>query len=243
MTLVLALLIAFPGPRIANLPTGMLPESHVWQFEISHRFLPAACASGWKSDVLQLFLTPVVREGLDKSLGEKVTVGCALDVISHEAALHAAYAPLACLTIYPEISTGIRSLTLDATWLNVGICAHRAFGDRVAVMAQPRYTTNTKQHFLSLGLGGKVQVLPSWSLGLEVEPVLAGRDSTTDLAPWAFTIEKEYGGHNFIFTLGSALYQSAPAMFRSERTGSGYDPVLDITKGEFRIGFNILRRI
>lgn len=243
MTLMLALLIAFPGPRIANLPTGMLPESHVWQFEISHRFWYSVFAPGWRSDVLQSLTVPDVRAVLDKSLGEKVTVGVALDVISHEAALHAAYAPLACLTVYPEISTGIRSLTMDATWLNVGVCAHRTFGDRVAVIAQPRYTTNTKQHFLSLGLGGKVQVLPSWSLGLEVEPVLAGRDSTTGLAPWAFTIEKEYGGHNFAFTLGSALYQSAPAMFRSDHTGSGYDPVLDITKGEFRIGFNILRRI
>jgi hypothetical protein len=240
----LLLLLAFPGQRIANLPTGVLPEPHVWQLNISHRFVPAILSPGWSSDPLQLFNGANVRDVLDKSLGEKALVGMNLTISTRELGLHGAWAPLDWLTLYRELNTHLYGFKRDSTWLNVGLCCHRTFGEKLTVVAQPRYTTNAGEHFVSLGLGAKTQVVSTWSLGLEAEPVLIGRDSTTRTVAWSLAVEKEYGWHNFIFTLGSPLDQSAPGMFRSApRDTSAYGGLLDLARGYFRLGFNILRKI
>ena len=244
MNLLLLVLLSFPGQRIANLPTGVLPEPHVWQLNISHRFVPAVLAPGWAGDPLQLFGGANVRDVLDKSFGDKALVGVNLTISTRELGLHGAWAPYDWLTLYPELNTRINDLKMDNTWFNVGLCCHRAFGERVAVVAQPRLTTNTRKHFASLGLGAKAQVINTWSLGLEAEPVLLGRDTTTRTLAWSLAVEKEYGWHNFIFTFGSPLDQSAPGMFRSAPGDtSAYSGLLDLTKGWFRMGFNIMRKI
>ena len=241
---VLLLLLAFPGQRIANLPTGVLPESRVWQLNISHRFLPAVLAPGWTSDPLQLFGGANVRDVLDKSLSDRALVGLNLTISTRELGLHGAWAPLDWLTVYPEINTHLYGFQPDSTWFNLGLCCHRTFGEELAVVAQPRYTTNTSEHLVSLGLGAKAQVVNTWSLGLEAEPVLLGRDSTTRNLAWSLAVEKEYGWHNFIFTLGSPLDQSAPGMFRSQPGDtSAYAGLLDVARSQFRLGFNILRKI
>jgi Membrane bound beta barrel domain (DUF5777) len=243
MTLLL-LLLTFPGQRIANLPTGVLPESHVWQLNISHRFVPAILASGWTNDPLQLFNGANVRDVLDKSLGDRALVGVNLTITTREMGLHGAWAPLDWLTLYPELNTHLYGFKRDSTWFNLGLCCHRTFGKRWAVAAQPRYTTNTGEHFVSLGLGAKAQVINTWSLGLEAEPVLLGRDSTTRNLAWTLALEKEYGWHNFVFTFGSPLDQSAPGMFRSTPGDtSAYSGLLDLAQGYFRMGFNIMRKI
>lgn len=41
MNLLIALLLAFPGNRVANLPTGRTLEPGVWQVGIGHRWLSA----------------------------------------------------------------------------------------------------------------------------------------------------------------------------------------------------------
>ena len=109
-------------------------------------------------------------------------------------------------------------------------------------MAQPRYTTNTSKHFVSLGLGAKVKVVNTWSLSLEAEPVLVGRDSTTRQLAASLALEKEIGWHSFIISIGTPREQSAPAMFRSTGPATAYSDILDAAKGWFRIGFNILRK-
>lgn len=244
MNLLLVALLSFPGQRIANLPTGVLPESHVWQLNISHRFVPAIFTPGWTSDPLQLFGGANVRDVLDKSLGDRTLIGVNLTISSRELGLHGAWAALDWLTLYPELNTHLYGLKRDSTWLNLGLCCHRTFGEKLALVAQPRYTTNTSEHFVSLGLGAKAQVINTWSLGLEAEPVLVGRDSTTPGLAWSLAVEKEYGWHNFIFTLGSPLDQSAPGMFRSTPGDtSAYAGLLDIGRGYFRLGFNVLRKI
>ena len=243
MTLLL-LLLAFPGQRIASLPTGVLPEPHVWQLNISHRFMPAILASGWTKDPLQLFDGANVRDVLDKSLGDRALVGVNLTITTREMGLHGAWAPLDWLTLYPELNTHLYGFKRDSTWFNLGLCCHRTFGEKLAVMAQPRYTTNTGEHFVSLGLGAMTQVINTWSLGLEAEPVLLGRDPTTRNLAWDLAIEKEYGWHNFIFTFGSPLDQSAPGMFRSAPGDTtAYSSLLDLARGYFRMGFNIMRKI
>jgi hypothetical protein len=243
MNLLLLLLVAFPGTRIASLPTGELPEPGVWQVNISHRFVPAVFASGWTDDVLQLFNGADVRDVIDKSLGARVLVGASLTVSTREAGVHAAWAPTGWLTVYPEVTAGLRQPAIERTWANVGLCLHHALADRLALAAQPRYTTNGSRHYVSLGLGAKGEVIERWSLGAEVEPVLLGRDSLTTLPSWTVAIDRELGWHNFVLTIGSGLRQSAPGSFLSRRTGSGYDDILDVARGHFRIGFNILRRI
>jgi hypothetical protein len=238
----LLLLLVFPGQRFANLPTGVLPESRVWQVTISHRWLPALAAPEWTRDPLQAVTAPNVRIVLDKSLGDRALVGVIDAVSSREIGLRAAFAPLDWLTLYPEINSHLYTFRLDSTWFNLGFCCHRTFGKRWAVAAQPRYTTNTTHHYVSLGLATKAGIGKGYALALEVEPVLVGRDSTTRLLAAALAAEKEIGWHNFIVTLGTPREQSAPAMFRSTGPTTAYSDVLDLAKGWFRVGFNILRK-
>jgi hypothetical protein len=242
MNLLLLLTLGFPGQRIANLPTGVLPESHVWQVCISHRFLPAMLAPEWTRDPLQVFTGANVRISLDKSLGDRLLLGLSDAISSRELGFHLAWAPLDWLTVYPELNTRLYGFKLDSTWFNVGLCWHKTLGDRFALVAQPRYTTNTTRHFVSLGLGAEAGLGDGYSLGFEAEPVLAGRDSTTRWLPLNLAVEKELGWHNFSITLGSNRNQSAPAMFRSDGPATAYSDVLDVARGWFRVGFNILRK-
>ena len=241
MTLLL-LLLAFPGQRSANLPTGVLPEPHAWQVCVSHRFLPAVAAPGWDRDPLQAFTSANVRVTLDKSLGDRVLVGIADAISSRELGLRGAYAPLDWLTVYPELNTHLYGFKLDSTWFDLGLCCHRTFGERLAVAVQPRYTTNTTLHFISIGLAAKAGLSNGYALALEAEPVLVGRDSTTRQLAVSLAVEKEIGWHSFIITLGTPRGQSAPTMFRSAGPATVYSDILDATAGWFRIGFNILRK-
>ena len=117
-----------------------------------------------------------------------------------------------------------------------------AFGERLALTAQPRYTTNSMHHYVSLGLAAAAGLGNSYALALEAEPVLLGRDSTTRQLACGLAIQKQVGWHDFAITLGTALNQSAPAMFRSTGPATAYSDILDAAKGWFRIGFNILRK-
>ena len=240
--ILLLLMLTFPGQRFANLPTGVLPESHVWQVCISHRWLPAVFAPGWDSVPLRAFAGANVRIVLDKSLGDRVLVGVVDAISSRELGLRAAFAPLNWLTLYPEINTHLYRFELDSTWFNLGLCCHRTFGRSWAVAAQPRYSTNTTSHLISLGLAAKTGLGRGYGLTLEAEPVLVGRDSTTRQLACALAVEKEIGWHNFIITLGTPYEQSAPDMLRSTGPATAYSSVLDAAKGWFRIGFNILRK-
>ncbi len=243
MNLLLLVLLAFPGQRVANLPTGVLPEPRVWQVVVSHRFLPAMVAPGWNKDPLRAFTGANVRVTLEKSLSERWVVGISDAISSRMLGLNAAYSPLPWLTIYPELNTHLYGFKLDSTWLNLGVCCHRAFGDRVALVAQPRYTTNTSQHFVSLGLGAKWQVIETWSVGLETEPVLLGRNSTTRQLAVSVIAEKHVGWHDFAITVGTPREQTAPALFLSPGPPTAYSDVLDVLKGYLRVGFNISRKI
>jgi hypothetical protein len=235
-------MLAFPGQRFANLPTGVLPESHVWQVTIGHRFLPAVLAPGWTNDPLAAISAANVRVVLDKSLGDRVLVGGIVAISDEEIGLRASFAPLDWLTLYPEINTHLYGFKLDSTWFNLGVCCHRTFGKCWAVAAQPRYTTNTMHHFVSIGIAAKAGLGRGYAMALEAEPVLVGRDSTTRLLATALALEKEIGWHNFIITLGTPYEQSAPDMFRSTGPATAYSNLLDAAKGWFRIGFNILRK-
>jgi hypothetical protein len=159
------------------------------------------------------------------------------------AGVHAAAALLDWFTLYPGLNADVRQFSTERTWADLGIALHHTFADRIAVVAQPRLTAGTDRLFGSLGLGLKTRVLPAWYAGLEAEPVLLGRDTTTTLVPWTITAEREQGWHNFVFTIGSSVHQSAPGFFRTFRNDNAYDEILDVAKGHFRIGFAIQRKL
>jgi len=242
VTLVLLLLV-FPGQRFVNLPTGTMPEPHVWQVAVSHRFLSALTAPGWDKDPLQVFTGANVRVTVDKSLGDRLLVGFADAISSRVVGLRAAWAPLDWLTLYPELNAHLYHVTPDSTWLNVGFCFHRAIEERLALAAMPRYTTNSKHHYVSIGLAAKTGLGDGYSAALEAEPVLIGRDSTTRQLAFGIAFDKQVGWHDFSITLGAAHEQTAPALFRSAGEPTAYSDVLDLTKGYFRVGFNLLRKI
>jgi len=239
----LLLLLALPGQRFVNLPTGVLPESHVWHVCVAHRFLPAVTAPGWDRDPLQAFTGANVRVTVEKSLGDRWVVGITDAISSRVLGLGAAFAPLPWLTVYPELNTHLYGLKLDSTWLNIGFNFHRTWDERLAVTTQPRITTNTRRHFVSLGLAAKSSLGSGYAVALEAEPVLFGRDSTTRQLALAGAVEKEVGWHSFVLTLGTPREQTAPALFRSAGEPTAYSDVLDAFKGHFRIGFNLLRKI
>lgn len=241
--MLLLLLTTFPGQRFVNLPTGVLPETRVWQVAVSHRFLPALAAPGWKNDPLQTFTGANVRVTVDKSLGDNILIGVADAISSRELGLRAAWTPVGWLTLYPELNTHLYGFKLDSTWLNFGFSLHRTIGEWLALAAQPRYTTNSKHHFLSLGLAAKAGLGDGYAAALEAEPVLLGRDPTTRQLSLSLAIEKQVGWHDFSITLGTPRGQSAPALFRSSGEPSAYSDVLDPLKGRFRVGFNLLRKI
>ncbi|MBN2464428.1 hypothetical protein JXD38_02220 [candidate division WOR-3 bacterium] len=243
MNLLLLLVAAFPAQRFVNLPTGVLPESHVWQVVVSHRFLPALAAPGWNQDPLRAFTGANVRVTIDKSLGDRVVVGVADGISSREIGVHAAWAPSAWFTLYPEVNTHLYRISLDSTWLVIGLNTHHVVDERLALAAQPRYTTNLKHHYLSLGLGAKVDLGAGYSAGLEAEPVLVGRDSTTRQLAVSIAAEKQVGWHDFAISLGTSRGQTAPALFRSYGPPTAYSDVLDVLKGYLRVGFNLSRKI
>lgn len=243
MNVFLLLLLAFPGQRFVNLPTGVLPEPHVWQVCVSHRFLPSVTAPGWNHDPLQALTVPDVWVTLDRSLGERWLVGGGIGIISHELEARAAWAPLPWFTAYPELDGHLYDFKLDSTWFNIGLNLHRTFAEHFALAAQPRYTTNTKHHYVSVGLAASAGLGRGYALALEAEPVLLGRDSTTHQLACGLAIQKQVGWHDFAVTLGTPLQQYAPAMFRSSGAPGAYSDVLDVFKGRVRLGFNILRKI
>ena len=240
---ILLLLLAFPSQRFVNLPTGVLPEPHVWQVCVSHRWLPAVFAPGWTRDPLQAFSTANVRLTLDRSLGDRTVVGGALGISSRELGAKVAWALLPWITAYPELNSHLYDFRLDSTWLNIGLNLHHGWGEHLSLSAQPRYSTNTKHHYVSLGLAAAAGLGAGYAVALEAEPVLLGRDTTTRQLACGLAIQKQVGWHDFAITLGTAREQYAPALFQSLGEPGAYSDVLDVLKGRVRFGFNLFRKI
>ena len=243
MNTLLLLLLAFPGQKFVNLPTGVLPEPHVWQVCVSHRWLPSVFAPGWEHDPLQAFSAANVRVTLDRSLGDRLVVGGALGISSRELGARAAWALLPWFTAYPELNTRLYLPKPESTWFNLGLNFHKTFGEHLALAAQPRYTVSTEHQYVSLGLAATAGLGGGYAVAIEAEPVLLGRDSTTRHVACGLAIQKQVGWHDFAITLGTARGQYAPALFRSSGASTAYSDVLDIIKGRLRLGFNLLRKI
>ncbi|MFO7675301.1 MAG: DUF5777 family beta-barrel protein [bacterium] len=232
MNLLIALLVAFPGTRIANLPTGRLLEPGIWQVGVSHRFLSAADNEQLKGNPLNFVTNASVRVFLDRGITRRLSVGIAGGNASHDLGLHAGWAPTRWLTASAGAWTDLveRGPTSTRAWFAAGLPLTLA--RRVHLLLQPRAGTNFDELVVSLGAGAQLSLPAGLSLGLETEPVLLGE---SDKLAWNLALDKQLGWHNFTFVAGNNWHQAAPDWFtRANR---------DITRGYFRVGFNILRKL
>jgi hypothetical protein len=239
--LLLAVLVAFPGERVAGLPTGIVLEPRRWQITIQHRFFNAVLDPDWTADPLRALAVSSSHIGVDRGLGPGLSVGAALNVGDRLLALHAAWRPHRLLTFYPELTAALYQPGTDRLWLNLAAGVPVTVRDRVHVFPFLRATGGTTGLACSFGHGIKY-ALGDYRAGLEFEPTFLIADSGRvrfrsglDSLPWTLSFEREAGWHNFVLTLGTAYHSLPPHLQRQD--------VLDITRGRFRLGFNILRRL
>jgi len=242
--LLFALLSAFPGERIATVPTGRLLEPGRWQVNVSHRFALPVFAPGWTEDPLQALIASNTYVALDHSPTRGLALGLGLCPTDRVADVHALWQPsaLGFMFLNPQVSTRIREFSLDHTWLALGAGVPVLPAANLAFILLPRFTTNAASHYLSLGLGAKLELGADYRLGLEAEPLLlrmdpgrAGHGLSPDSLAWNLALERELGWHNFVLTLGSARASIPPYSFRNGIAG--------FSSGGFRIGFHILRKL
>jgi hypothetical protein len=231
MNLVLALLLAFPGTRIANLPTGRTLAAGTWQLGIGHRWLSAADNDILRGNLMNLVTNANVLVTADYGVTDDLAVGAFGGNGSHAAGLRAGFAATRWTTVYAGAWTDVVDIGLDNTWVNLGIAVPWTVGRRFHFVVLPRVATNFSDRILSVGAGARAALGNGFSLGLETEPVLVGE---RDLLAWNLSLDKELGWHNFSLTAGNAWHQVEPLWYTTANR--------DVTRGRFRVGFNILRK-
>jgi hypothetical protein len=235
VTILLCLALGFPGTRIANLPAGPVLDNGAWQLSISHRFLSAE-DNNQLGSALNFLKDANVRFAVERGLPADLTAGMSYGN-NYELGVNCSWAPLDHLTGGAGMGINLIERTLATTWLNAAVAGHMTPLPQVHLVALPRLTTNTIDTYLSLGLGVKAGLPSGFSLGFETEPALFGPEpsSGSRLLAWSFALDKELGWHNFTLVLGNAWHQSVPYWFAAANR--------NITKGHFRAGFNILRKL
>lgn len=237
MNLILALLLAFPAERIGTLPTGRVLDDGVWQIGISHRFLPAADNTRLGSPVS--FLKDAnVRFSVERGLPAGFHAGVSYNNAGSEVGVNGAWAPVGTLTALASLGTNVVDPRQANTWFCAGVAGHIEPDRALHLVALPRLTSNLAtgddhRLYLSVGLGAKAAIGAGFSVGAETEPVLTG--PFRQLLAWNVVLDKELGWHNFTLVVGNSWYQSVPGWFAFANR--------DITKGMFRVGFNILRKL
>jgi hypothetical protein len=232
MNLLLALLLAFPGNRIANLPTGRTLEPGVWQVGISHRFLSSENNDQLRGNPMNFITGANVRVTIERGITRRLTVGAAGGNASHDLGLHAGWAPTRWTTAWAGAWTDVIERGPRSTWAWLGVGLPWTLARRAHLIVQPRASTNFSDFVLSLGAGAQVRLPAGLSLGLETEPVFIGE---RDKLAWNLALDKELGWHNFTLVAGNNWDQNAPRWFTAANR--------DITRGRFRVGFNILRKL
>lgn len=228
--LLVLVMFAFPPQRIANLPTGHLVESGHWQLCLSHRFFSPVNYYALRGNLFNFLTRPTVRVTADRG-HRNWSIGVAAGNAGHELALRAGYAPGEFATLYGEVSANVVSLRTEDVWTSVLTAVPWTPSPVLHLVAAPQVAVSMESLFASLGLGVVANAGQDLCLGLELEPVLLGK---ADKLAWNLALDKKLGWHNFTLVLGNSYYQQSPYRFsRANR---------DITKGFFRIGFNILRK-
>ncbi len=236
MTGLLLLLLAFPGSRIANLPAGPVLAKGNWLIGISHRFLSSEDNSRL-GHALNFLKDANVRLAVERGLGAGLAAGLSYTSYNYELGASASWAPLSLVTAYGGVGTNLVERRLSTTWLNAAVVGHVTPLSRVHLLALPRLTTSIETLYVSCGLGAKFGLPSDFSVGVETEPMLLGPEPKTGrrLLAWNIALDKELGWHNFTLVVGNSWHQTVPGWFAWANR--------DITKGHFRAGFNILRKL
>jgi len=233
MNLLLMLFAVFPDARIANLPTGRALREGRWQVMVAHRYNQPVVDSTRPDNLLGFLSNPTVMVTLDRRFNRDLVAGVNLQLVRAVGA-QVEYSLLRELRVRADAYTLLDDPQVENTWLSVGPLVPVALR-QLHLVAFPRLTTNAKSYVASAGIGAKYELTYGLALGAETEPVIyASDDVKRNKLAWALALEKELGWHNFTLTLGNTYSQLAPYSFTAAD--------LDITKGHFRIGFNLLRR-
>ena len=121
----------------------------------------------------------------------------------------------------------------------VQLCVSRAVCDRLSVLGVPSYSYNTdyshpeEESTFGAGLGARFALSDNVSLVGEVIPVLSGY--SLDSSTWGVGLELRKGGHVFHLFMNDS-YGLTPGQYLP-----GGD--LELSDGDFRLGFNIYRTL
>lgn len=228
----------FQGSYLNNAPTGEVLEKGLWEVRISHRFIPNAN-----------------EDRLDKFFGlngpASVFIGLyrgALDDLMISLS-RTNYGQLQFELRYRTKRPLLGTLLASTNWnSNRSINEKEAYSfvfqgitplrvrENLSVLLVPSYLLSLHSEaddILSLGLALSYDVSESISLMTEWFPVLSGEIYGFDT--WGVGVAKHIGWHDFALVFTNSTGIGASDYLR------GGD--LDIKEGEFRLGFNIFRKL
>lgn len=225
------------GSYLINAPTGEVLEKDLWEVRISHRFIPMA------KDGLDNFFglngPASVFIGLDRGVLDNLTISLGR-------------------TNYDQLRVQLKhrikrplfgTFLASAHWnSNQSINEKKAysfvfqavvpvrFREHLFAVLIPSYLLSLhpeEDDIVSLGLGLSYTIFEDVSLMIEGFPVLSG--DIYGFSTWGVGIEKHIGWHDFALVFTNSTGISASDYLR------GGD--LDIGEREFRLGFNIFRKL
>ena len=239
----------FWGTRVVNLPTPRSIGKGKVLFRLSHRFFPAV-KEGY--DAFYGLDGPAsMLLGLGYGFSDNISLTMSRANVSKEFELALKWILIDQSKIDGPISMalmgstslvtlpmqGKKTFRSENTKLNFQASLAYKVSPSISLLLVPGYSTNTNpagessQGTLSLGLGGRVQIINDFSVLLEWIPVLSGY--SFESSGWGFGVEKKIGGHVFqVFLLNSVGITTPQFVPGGE---------FRISEGEFRIGFNIFR--
>lgn len=240
---------AFWGTSVVNLPTPRAIGKARVLFRLAHRFFPAV-KDGYDA-FFGLDGPASILLGLGYGFSDKISLTFSRANVSKEFELSLKWtlwdqsdtarpfslALLGSLGLMTVSQPGKKIFREENMRFNVQASLAYTPHPNVSLLLVPGYTTNTNpaeessQGTLSMGLGGRLLIIDDLSLLLEWIPVLSGY--SLESSGWGFGLEKKIGGHVFqVFVLNSAGISTPQFVPGGE---------FQLSKGEFRIGFNILR--
>lgn len=240
---------AFWGTRVVNLPTPRSIGQGKLLFRLSHRFFPAV-KEGY--DAFYGLDGPAsMLLGLGYGFSDKIglTLSRANVFKEFELALKwtlidqsdtdglISIAILGGTSLITLPLQGKKTFRSENTRYNLQASMAYKISPSISILLVPGYSTNTNpteessQGTFYLGFGGRVHIIKDFSVLLEWIPVLSGY--SFEPSGWGFGLEKKIGGHVFqVFILNSVGITTPQYVPGGE---------FRISKGEFRLGFNIFR--
>lgn len=250
--------LPFKGWKVVNTPTSRMVDKGDWLFLISHRFFPPineGYDAFWGLDgsgIIFLNLGYAITNNLFVNLGRSNSSdNVQLDIkyglkgqYPGEKLPFAAATQLSLNWITEKSGDQDRFRSEAFKFSFQGILSSRlveGVGVNVvpAILLNQDSNKNGEDPLLTIGLGGRTHVWRSISVIGEWVPIVSGYTLTSTFGEfnrfdsWGGGIELDVGGHVFQIIITNSAGLTADQYMR----GGG----LDITEGDYRLGFNIFR--